>query len=433
MMNFKRLLCSSLLLPALSTAAGCDLIQEPDPTPLEGGGCVEEVTVLAGIDEVSALGFSAAQVLDVAVGAHMSAMEWGEGLADGGVTVKFGPESGAAQLAVTVEYAGGEVRYVKSTPDNTEWDGGYADCSDRLEVDASVSVKSSGGALDESFVAALRASTPRIATLKQVIEHEALGGSLALTTVAPAEASVGAVNVDLGFTEDGLFGGAWSQVEVVMGEVVGATWMSYARWPGFDSPCESFEAPLALTSAAAGFSGADMLALVASAGPLEIQWQGAPSSSLALTLVHDGAAVCASHEGEGAGALRLGAIASVMTGDGRWMGSFPVQVSGEPGARGAAAGEFWPLRALRRVRAGERVRGDVRATRGGPERLRRGFDRLRWGGGADRGRRDGERGAGGARGERALVPGRRERLRGQRVQGARGRDLGVDLSGLDRS
>lgn len=334
MMNFKRLLSSSLLLPVLSTAAGCDLIQEPDPTPLEGGGCVEEVTVLAGIDEVSSLGFSAAQVLDVAVGAHMSAMEWGEGLADGGVTVKFGPESGAAQLAVTVEYAGGEVRYVKSTPEEGGWDGGYADCSDRLEVDASVSVKSSGGALDESFVAALRASTPRIATLKQVIEHEALGGSLALTTVAPAEASVGAVNVDLGFTEDGLFGGAWSQVEVVMGEVVGATWMSYARWPGFDSPCESFEAPLALNSAAAGFSGADMLALVASAGPLEIQWQGAPSSSLALTLVHDGAAVCASHEGEGAGALRLGAIASVMTGDGRWMGSFPVQVSGEPGAQG---------------------------------------------------------------------------------------------------
>jgi len=335
MHSSKRSLSPLLLLPLCWTAAGCDPFGEPGTGDLQSsGGCVEEVTVLAGVDAASPLGFSASEVLSVAVGERTSSMAWGEGLADGGVTVKFGPESGAAELSVTVAYAGGEVRYVKSTPEESGWDGGYADCHDRLEVDAEVSVKSSGGALDESFTAALRASTPRISTLTREIKHEELGGSLALTTVAPVEASVGAVNLDLGFTQDGIFGGAWSQVEVVMGEVVGATWMSYARWPGFDSPCDPWEAPLALTSAAAGFSGADMLALVASAGPLEIKWQGAPSSSLELTLVHDGAAVCASHEGEGAGSLRLGAIASVTSGDGRWMGSFPVQVNAAPGPLG---------------------------------------------------------------------------------------------------
>lgn len=325
------------ILPLTLPLSACDLIGGGD-TLDAGGGCVEEVTVLAGVDAASVLGFTAADVLDLATGEHVSPMTWGAGVEDDLATVHFGPEAGAGKLTAIIDYAGGEVRYVKSTPEASEYDGGFAICNDRLEVDVEVKLISAGGAFDEGFVAALRATTPRIATLVHDAKIDDLDGSLALTEVSPASVSVGDVHIELGITEDGLFGGASSVIEVHEDDWVAATFMSYATWPGGDSPCYPEEAPIALESAAAGFSGADALALAASAGELQITWQGGASTTLELTLEHDGKAVCAVYQGEGIGSLRLGATATVLSGDGRWSGSFPVQITGEVGEGGSLGG-----------------------------------------------------------------------------------------------
>lgn len=343
---FPTLVLVSLLAPA------CDL-PKPEPAPLDniddgneaGGdqGCLEEVTVLAGIDAATALGFSAADVLAVAEGQHMSPMTWSNGLHDGPATVEFGPESGDAQLAVTIAYAGGEVRHIKSTPD-TGGDGGndggyFATCNDRIEIDVEVAVDSSGGAFAETFVAPLRATTRGIATLRHTIEVADVEGSFALTTVDPADAEVGPIDLDLGISPSGLFGGANTTVQVAFAGGVGATFMNIARWPSAASPCEDGfgEAPVALGDAIAGFSAADALALAAKAEGLSLTWQGAPATDLTIGLAHDGKPVCAAYEGDTIGALRFTAEAAVKTADGRWDGSFPVEVSARPAADGTLA------------------------------------------------------------------------------------------------
>jgi hypothetical protein len=319
--------------------AGCSSATADGDYEADGDGeCVETVTVLADINAVTALGFAPAELLTVAAGEHSSPMVWGTGIKESTATVGFGPESGAGTLTATITHEGGEVRYIASKP-ATEYDGAYIKtCNDRVEIDVEVSLASAGGALMERFVAPLRGTTAKVAVVRHAIELADLGGSLALTQVEPENAKVSAIQLELGISEGGLFGGATSTVEVPFGDSVAATFMSWARWPGGDSPCEPGEAVLPLEGSVADFSGADALALVAAAGPLQIAWQGAEPVALSFALTHDGAAVCGRYdddfEGMGLGALRFGAELTVMSGDGKWMGSFPVQVSAGPNADG---------------------------------------------------------------------------------------------------
>lgn len=335
---------SALLLVA-SLAPACI---DADPSPHEpggelgAGGCVEEVTILAGVDAASALGFSAADVLAHAEGEHTSAMIWSGGTNEGVATVELGPEVGAGELTVTIDYAGGEVRYIQSSPKDVEEGslGGFSTiCNDRLEIDVAVDVASAGGGLAESFTAALRATTRGIATLHHEIAFADLQGSLAVTKVEPAHATVGPVELDLGISPSGLFGGASALLQVEHGGAVGVSQLSIARWPGGADPCAEYgQAPVALNDAIAGFSAADALALVAKAPELTLTWKDAQPTAMDLELTHDGSPVCAVYEGDGPlGALRFSASAAVTTDDGRWDGEFPLEVSAHPGPDGALA------------------------------------------------------------------------------------------------
>lgn len=325
------------LLPLL--VAGCSSSTDDGGYEVDGGGeCVETVTVLADINAVSALGFAPAELLTVAVGEHSSPMVWGTGIQESIAKVAFGPESGAGMLTATITHKGGEARYISSKPAESEWDGGYASCSDRVEIDVEVMLASAGGALMETFVAPLRGSTAKVAVVRHELELADLGGSLALTQVEPEDVKVRPMQIELGISEGGLFGGASSTVEVPLGDSVAATFMTWASWPGGDSQCEPGEAVLPLEGSIAKFSGADALALVAAAGPLQIAWQGGEPVALSFALSHDGAAVCGRYDGEsdgaGLGALRFGAELMVASGDGKWMGSFPVQVNALQNADG---------------------------------------------------------------------------------------------------
>jgi hypothetical protein len=319
-----------VLLPALvlatSVPACDDLPHDPDGEALDGGSCVEKASVLAGIDAASALGFSAADLLVVAEGSHTSGMKWAAGLAEGPVTVSFGPESGAGELTVTIAHAGGEVRFIDSSyADNGGLDGGYAECDDRLEVDVDVTVTTAGGAFSESFTAPLRATSRGIGRILHEIAVDEFAGSFAVTELAPSNAELGPVELTIGVSESGLFGGATTIVEMSDGEVASAGFVDVARWPATGSACESYEVPLGLDAAVADFSAADALALVAAAGDLELAWQGSAPTAMTLELV-PGAVACATDSGEWAGQLRIPAEATVATADGRWSGTFAVEV-----------------------------------------------------------------------------------------------------------
>jgi len=325
-MRALKLISTTALL--LSTGLACDPI---DPTPLDigedplyGGDCVEEVTILAGLDADSPMPFTGADLMAFAQGEHSSPMLWGEGIDDTVTSVSFGPESGAGKISVGIGYDGGEVRYVQSSyPDS---DGFYGDCVDHLEVDVAVHLATADGAFDESFSAPLAASISRIAVLRHSLELDALGGSLTVTPKDPDNAEVSPIDLEVGITADGLFGYATSTVEVAMDDFIAATFLNYAQWPGGDQGCEYNQAPLDLESPAAGFSGADILDRFAQAGPLEITWGDGETTSLELGLVGS-SSTCASIVD---GTMQLDTTASITSGDKRWDGSFPMQIWGTP-------------------------------------------------------------------------------------------------------
>ena len=278
------------------------------------------------------LGFVLVELLALAAGEHVRAMVWGAGLEGAPATVHFGPEAGASSLTASITYAGGEARLMRSEPA----EGGYDGCGDHIEVDVEVVVTSAGDALKERFVAPLRGSTAKVAVVRQALALADLAGELALTQVEPATAEVGALQLELGFTEVGLFGGASARVEVTDGPTVAATALEFARWPG-DDTCIAGEVPLPLDAALAGFAGADALAFVGGAAPMEIAWAELGTVALGFEFTHDGAPVCARYEGDALGELRLGAQLDVYSGDERWMGRFPVELVARPRADGGLA------------------------------------------------------------------------------------------------
>lgn len=326
---------ASILASLVLLGAACE---EPANLDAHGGyECVEEVTVLAGVEVVSELGFSAADVLASAAGSRTASMTWSKGIDDGPITIELGPEQGEAQLVVDIAHAGGEVRYIKSTLDGDGADFSNGQCNDRLEIDVVVDVNSSGGGFAESFTAPLRATTRGIATLRHAIDLADLAGTFAPTKVEPAHTEIGALLFDLGVSPSGLFGGASATVVLEEGGAALATDMQVARWGAGGGACEEGfgEAPVGLDDQIAGFSAADALALVAGAGDLSLTWKGAAPTAMSLELTHDGEAVCARYEGDAVGTLRFAASAAVTTADGRWTGEFPVEVLAQPAADGA--------------------------------------------------------------------------------------------------
>lgn len=332
-------------LTLLALLPACDLFSRVDPDidgdALEGGGCDEKVTVLAGVDAVSAIGFTAADVLSVAAGAHESPMVWGAGIADGPVQVAFGPEAGAGKLTVGVTYQGGEVRFIDSTPKPGQYEGDglvASNCTDRLEVDVAVTLDSEGGAFAESFTAPLRATTRGIAKIAHELALADIQGSFAVTKLEPANAEVAPISLDIGISGAGLFGGASSFVEIVEGDTASAGALTIARWPAEDAPCAEYgEAPVGLGDVIGKFSANDALAMVATAPNLALTWQGAPATAMTLALA-PGEVACTAVEGGELGGLRIPAQATVTTADGRWNGTFAVELTARPDQDGALAG-----------------------------------------------------------------------------------------------
>lgn len=330
----------------LSTLSGCDFGRgdTDDEQALDGGSCVETVTVLDSVVTQSDVGFAAEDVLAVAVGSHSSSMTWAGGLDEGPALVQFGPESGAGKLTVDVKYAGGQVRFIESKPAESGQLSGYYNCDSRLEVDVEVELASEGGAWAETFTAPLRATSRGIGRIVHDIEVDAFAGSFAVTKLEPAEAELGPVSFTIGISESGLFGNATTIVELSDGDVASAGFVDVASWPGGGSKCELEEAPVGLADKVAGFSADDALALIASVEAMSLTWQGGEATGLTLAIT-PGSVACANDVGDSRGTLRIPSELKIQTADGRWDGSFAVDVTAVPTSDGALAGASVEIRA----------------------------------------------------------------------------------------
>ena len=154
-----RQLTKLLLLTAFASGPGCAGGQTGDEGAF--GQCSEQRAPLE-LGEVSPLGFSAADVLSFVEGEHVTTIDWQP------IDVPYGPESGKGELTLSVESLG-HARYV---------DRGEARCCfAAVQVDVRVTLRTSGGALRESFVTVLEAHTADAAWLQALIEPP-LDGSL---------------------------------------------------------------------------------------------------------------------------------------------------------------------------------------------------------------------------------------------------------------
>lgn len=310
-----------------------------------GASCKDEPMALAGVDEVSPLGFAAAEVLAMAEGEHTTPMVWAEAYDDGPWLVEFGPESGESELTATITYDGGEIRHVVSTPEEGDGfgDGWEEPCSDRMEIDVRLEVRSEGGAFDEDVDAVLVATAPIYATIGKELALDEIQGSFEITRKSPDHLEVLPITLNLGLSKFGMTGSADGGLQIEEGGDggegwVGFGWISYAAWPGGERQCDLGEVAAPLDGAFQEFSGQDVLDLIGAATDLSITWQGGDPSPLTVTASDAGKAICFSavggYEGEGLGSLRMDATLDVAAEDESIAGTFDVVLTGRPAADG---------------------------------------------------------------------------------------------------
>jgi hypothetical protein len=165
-----------LLVAACSSSATDGGSNEPDDPKEALMGCLPVTVTPIGLDEPTALGFTAADVLAIADGDHQTTLAWDKG--------------GSTGLGVSVTADAASARYVAR-----EWqdDGSGSlaepamDCVDVIEIDAALGFATEDGAFAESWATTLSASEPGLVYLGASVAPDAIAGSYQVTEVDPAQ------------------------------------------------------------------------------------------------------------------------------------------------------------------------------------------------------------------------------------------------------
>lgn len=184
-----------------------------EPTGESNDPCIDTPTVLT-LDESSALGFSAAQLLDGKLGKRSTTLTFA------GEPTVLSDDLKNKQLPLEVElrHDGGEVRFIDSS-ENPDYDdsgneSGFIDCSDRLEVDVAIDFVTKDKEFDEHRTGILVATTVERATL--LLDLAPLQGSFDPAT-AYSDPEWVITQIDLAGTWQGTMAGGSVLNEVLVG------------------------------------------------------------------------------------------------------------------------------------------------------------------------------------------------------------------------
>jgi hypothetical protein len=230
-------LVTGLALGCVGTGCGGGQTGGESPLPAYGGNsCTRQFQEFA-LGALTPLGATAERVLEPVLGTNTSPLLWSANT--GSLTI--GPEQGLSQIDLTVTYAGGPVGWAHFVPDADEASGGAATLScpaDRLEVELEVRLRTSGGALDEHFVATLGALSVDNAQLTTNLPLDELEGSFFV--MAPAGVDADMIQVTAVWDVFGFRGTLMGGVEMTYRDpnasssdsgAVGFGFVPFAEWP----------------------------------------------------------------------------------------------------------------------------------------------------------------------------------------------------------
>ncbi len=190
-----------LTIPAWLLVTGCFTGKED----LEGNGpyCEDTPTAIT-LEEVTELGFSAADLLAAAEGSFEEELYWA------GV-------DGTTTITVDVNYAEGELNYVTSSavyPDEGETSIAIGiECEDYVEVYVAADIATADGALDETMELALSSRDGLTTAASKSFAEGELQGSYEYTGMDPSEYDSIAYAINVAFDEEGCSGALLVQTE----------------------------------------------------------------------------------------------------------------------------------------------------------------------------------------------------------------------------
>ncbi|WP_437720443.1 hypothetical protein [Sorangium sp. So ce861] len=293
-----------------------------DVAGADEGACEETSLVVGSLEEATALGFTAGEVLAQAEGTFESPIVW----APPDDMVNAGPEQGEGEITINVAHGGGAIRFVESRfvesrprESNDEIEAGPAIagdlCKSRIEIDVELTIATSGGALAETVPAILSSSDPRHVALEAELDLDALSGSLVLTPQREGWA-LADLTIRGGMAAGASWGSIGARLEYSDGEVAGAGFRSIASWPTAET-CDRGGLPLPLDTALLAFSAADVLAENAEVAAT-FTWDDGTTTPIALSLEAADDVACVSLGGEfDEAGVRIPARLRLVTEDGR--------------------------------------------------------------------------------------------------------------------
>jgi len=309
-------------------------------TVSEGGDALCDQTVRAlDLDEATALGVSANDLLSWVSGEHRETLAWQD------TNASYGPEHGRSEISLEIGPLG--ARFIDRRPKERTDDGReeghtliepdialYGDpCADSIALDVRVHVSTSGGALDETLDATLEARAPDFVTGQLSLPLDALNGSFeADVPVPPGFVVRGSPRLvlSLGVSEYGSTGelGLSSEFESTDGQAASQGGLGVlARFPA-DNFCGTSSISISADQTLRGVSMASVLERLNSASPAAIDGSAA---TLQLEYTSLAGQVCVALDGPLGGQTVLSFPGSVRlrSSDQRMDGTLAVTLSGE--------------------------------------------------------------------------------------------------------
>lgn len=308
-----------------------------------GGYCEAGAMTPLELDEDSPLGFAMTDILAFAEGTHEEAIRWNPqpGL-------ELSPESGQGSITIIVT-ASGAPRFVE--PKQPEGGNALIDlpaveggCVSWIEIDVDVTVETSGGALDESFEAVLRAHDPRTASIYATLDPTKLGGDF--TVDITGSELEGFTLTDLYFEArfsqygaGGTFRGLLEHRSDDTDVAAGTGAEPFADFGAGTCGENADGFTVALDDAIEGVTVQDALDLFNANGEVDITWETGAMTTSSLVFAPDTAGGCVLLDNEQVGDLTLlsDGTLTMVSADGRLDAAWPGRIEAHVADGGSIA------------------------------------------------------------------------------------------------